>query len=424
MRYCSGCSLLDCFFDADLYYSRMRYDTIILGAGPAGLTAAGYAARPNGYQSGRVLVLDKAPRPGTKLLLAGGGKGNLTNRNVAVSDYVGEKPDFAAPALTRVTPETILTALRKTDIPLEEREHGRMFCTTSARVVLDRLLARLARTAVAVRTGTAVTSIRHAGGIFTVSCNGASFTAPRCILATGGPAWPQCGADDSGLHLARELGHRIVPPRPVLVPFVMPEGWPLAGLAGISLPARIACDTPGAPAFTDSLLFTHKGVSGPAALQISCWWKKGTALTIDFLPGENAGTLLDSATGKATPASVLGRLLPERLLAALLDGAVSRRRVAELSRKQRDAVADALHRHRVIPSRTEGLAKAEAAAGGVDVAGVDPATMQSRLVPGLFFCGEVLDITGRLGGYNLHWAWASGTVAGEAAAGKREGASL
>jgi predicted Rossmann fold flavoprotein len=196
----------------------------------------------------------------------------------------------------------------------------------------------------------------------------------------------------------------------------MPAAWPLADLAGISLPTRVSCDAPNSPAFTDSLLFTHTGVSGPAALQISCWWKKGTALVIDFLPGEDVARMLDNAAGKATPASVLARRVPGRLLAALLDPAVSKRRIAELSRKQREAVADALHRHTVIPPGTEGFARAEAAAGGVDVAGVDPVTMQSRLVPGLFFCGEVLDVTGRLGGYNLHWAWASGALAGESAA--------
>ena len=386
----------------------MRYDTIILGAGPAGLTAAGYATA-NGR---RVLILDKAPRPGVKLLLAGGGKGNLTNRHVGIADYTGEDPSFAAFALEAVPPERVLADLREAKIPLEEREHSRIFGTAPARVVLDLLLARLPQSLCTLRHGTAVTSINHADGIFTIFNGENTFQASRCILATGSPAWPQCGADDSGLRLARELGHRIVPPRPVLVPFIMPQGWPLADLSGISLPVRITCDVPGAPVFTDSLLFTHKGVSGPAGLQISCWWRKGSALRIDFLPDGDVATRLDATSGKATPASVLSRLLPERLLAALLDPTVANRRVAELSRKQRNAIADALHRHSVIPTKTEGMAKAEAAAGGVDVAGVDPFTMQSRLVPGLFFCGEILDITGRLGGYNLHWAWASGTLAG------------
>ena len=258
----------------------------------------------------------------------------------------------------------------------------------------------------------AVTNIRHESGDFTVLCGRETFLAHRCILATGSPAWPQCGADDSGLRFARELGHRIVPPRPVLAPFIMPQNWLLTDLPGISLTVRITCDLPDAPTFTDSLLFTHKGISGPAALQMSCWWRKGTALVIDFLPDQDVVALLDTSSGKATPASVLSRHFPERFLTALLDPAVAKRRTAELSRTQRTAIATAVHRHTAIPLRTEGLSKAEAAAGGVDVAGIDPFTMQSRLVPGLFFCGEVMDITGRLGGYNLHWAWASGTLAG------------
>jgi len=386
----------------------LRYDTIILGAGPAGLTAARYASQ-NGA---RVLILDKAPSPGIKLLLAGGGKGNLTNRHVGVSDYTGEDPSFATHALEIVPPERVLAEFREAKIPLEEREHGRIFGKTSARAILDLLLANLPKPQCTLLFDTGVTGIRHAGGVFTLSSNKNTFQASRCILATGSSAWPQCGADDSGLRLARVLGHRIIPPRPVLVPFVMPQSWPLADLSGISLPVQLTCDMPGSPVFTDSLLFTHKGVSGPAALQISCWWRKGTPLHIDFLPNDDVAARLDAASGKATPASTLSRLIPERLLTALLDPAIAGRRVAELSRKQRNSIADAIHRHSVIPLRTEGMAKAEAASGGVDVAGVDPFTMQSYLLPGLFFCGEILDITGRLGGYNLHWAWASGTLAG------------
>ena len=323
----------------------MRYDTIILGAGPAGLTAARYASQGDA----RVLVLDKAPRPGIKLLLAGGGKGNLTNRHVGISDYTGENPPFAAHALDVVPPERILTELHEAGIPLEEREHGRIFGKTSARVILDLLLARLPMPQCALRFDTAITGIRHADGIFTLSNDKDSFQASRCILATGSPAWPQCGADDSGLRLARELGHRIVPPRPALVPFIMPQGWPLADLSGIGLPVRLTCDAPGSPVFTDSLLFTLKGVSGPAALQVSCWWRKGAALCIDFLPDDDVAARLDAASGKATPSSTLSRLVPERLLVALLDPAIARRRVAELSRKQRNAIANALHRYSDVP---------------------------------------------------------------------------
>ena len=391
----------------------MRYDVLILGAGPAGLTASYHAAATGK----RVLTLDKASRPGTKLLLSGGGKGNVTNRHVESTDYVGEYPSFAKYALERVTPDVVCQELKEARISLEEREYGRIFCTVSTHRLLDLLLTRLPRDRCTVRTGSQVKAIHHTDGVFHIDCGTETWSAPQLIMSTGSPAWPQSGADDSGLRLVSAFGHRVMPPRPVLVPLIMPPDWQLAGLSGISIPVRIACTVPGSPQFKDSLLFTHKGISGPAVLQISCWWRKNAALTIDFLPDENAETVLDNAIGKATPLSIFSRRLPERLCLALLDPALADRRAAELSRRQRAAIADALHRHTVTPSRSEGLGKAEAAAGGVDVAGINPLTMESRRVHGLFFCGEIMDVTGRLGGYNLHWAWASGTVAGEAVAG-------
>lgn len=389
----------------------MRYDCIIIGAGPAGLTAAAILARCGK----RVLILDKNTRAGRKLLLAGGGKGNMTNRRVAYTDYVGALPQFAAYALSRVTPEMVTAQLQSAAIPLEERDHGRIFCTTSTKAALDMLLDAIPRESHTLKTEQTVTSVNRQSGVFTVTCESTAYTAPCLVLATGSPAWPVCGADDSGLRIAKSLGHAIMPPKPVLVPLVMPDSWPLAGLAGVSCEVYISCTVPGAPSFRDSLLFTHKGVSGPAALQISCYWSKGAGVGIDFLPDFSVKRLLDEAKGKATPWSVLSPRLPDRLLAALLPPDAAKRRVAELSRNMRDAINDALHKHVSVPARTEGLGKAEAASGGVAVQDVDPTAMQSRLTPGLFFCGEVLDITGRLGGYNIHWAFASGTVAGEAA---------
>lgn len=385
------------------------FDLIVLGAGPAGLTAAG-AAAARGF---RVLVLEKSPRPAVKLLLAGGGKGNVTNLAVTASDYVGENTDFAALALARFTPEMLLRRLAGSGIALEEREHGRIFCARSAKDVLDLLLKDLPEGRCRVLCGCRVSDIAFAQGMFSVHTKGGVFTAPQLIAATGSAAWPQCGADDSGLRLLRKLGHRIVPGRPVLAPLVLPPESPLIGLAGISALARVSCSEPETPEFTEPVLFTHKGISGPAILQISCYWQKGTLLQLDFLPHGDMAGLLDKAVGGATPLSILSAFLPDRLCRALLPTHIAARRAAELSRKDRSLTAEAVHKHSVMPLRSEGLARAEAAAGGVDSREVNPATMESRLVPGLFFCGEVLDITGRLGGYNLHWAWASGTVAGE-----------
>ena len=387
------------------------YDIIILGAGPAGLSAAGAAVA----LGRRVLVLEKSSRLAVKLLLAGGGKGNVSNTSVAVSDYIGENPAFAAETLRRFTPEMLLRRLGKAGIALEEREEGRIFCLRSAKDVLDMLLKALPAERCRIVNNCSVSDIAIDHGGFFVRAGERIFTAPKLIAATGSAAWPQCGADDSGLHLMRKLGHRIVPGRPVLVPLILPPNSPFADLAGISALARVGCDLPGTPEFAEPVLFTHKGISGPAILQISCYWQKGVALQLDFLPQSDMAALLDKAGGKATPQSILSRLLPDRLCRALLPPHTVDRRASELSRKDRALTAAAVHQCSITPMRSEGLARAEAAAGGVDTAEVDPLTLQSKLAPGLFFCGEILDITGRLGGYNLHWAWVSGKLAGEAA---------
>ena len=393
------------------------YDLIILGAGPAGLMAAGRAAA----LGRRVLVLEKALRPAGKLLLAGGGKGNVTNRSVSLTDYVGEDSLFAAEALRRFTPDMFLRGLARAGVAIEEREEGRIFCAHSAKDVLNMLLKALPAEHCRVLCGRRVLEIQVTGGRFLIQTEGEggamSHAAPRLIVATGSPAWPQCGADDSGLRLLHGLGHKIIPARPILAPLVLPPGAPLLGLAGISAMARVSCDVPGAPQFVEPILFTHKGLSGPAILQISCYWRKESALSLDFLPQHNLRELLDKATGGATPQSLLHNFLPDRLVNALLPAGLAKRRVAELSRKERNLIIDAVCAHKVTPLRSEGMGRAEAAAGGVDTREVDAASMESRLVAGLFLCGEVLDVTGRLGGYNLHWAWASGSLAGESAAG-------
>jgi predicted Rossmann fold flavoprotein len=303
-------------------------------------------------------------------------------------------------------------------IALEEREFGQIFCLQSAGDVLAGLLADLPATCRIARNTAALAVTppdNRPSAFFSVRAEGAFFTAPKLLAATGSPAWPQCGAGDSGLKLMRALGHKVIPARPVLVPFVLDKASPFADLAGISVTARVRLDADDSPTFTAPLLFTHKGVSGPAALQLSCFWRKGQAIIADFLPAHAMTALLDTATGKATPRSLLAGLLPERLALALLPPALAQRRAAELSRKDRTALGAAVHAQPLIPTRTEGMAHAEAAAGGLDTREFDPRSMQSRIVPGLFCCGEMLDITGRLGGYNLHWAWASGTAAGHGA---------
>lgn len=385
------------------------YDVVILGAGPAGLTAAAAASR----RGLSVLLLDKNVGPGKKLLLTGGGKANVTNRSVSPADYVGENPAFTRAALQRFTPEMMLRRLADEGINVEEREYGRIFCKNSARAVLEMLLRNAGKCRLVGEN--AVERIEAGPEGFALFSAAAAYRGRKLILATGSPAWPSCGADDSGLLLAHALGHRIVPVRPVLAPLLLPPDSPLSGLAGISAEVAISCDVPDSPSFTMPLLFTHNGISGPAILQISCWWRKGSSVILDFLPGLNAARLIDGATGKSTPHSLFSRLLPDRLCRALLPPSSADRRIAELSRRDRDILAAGLTAHRVTPLRSAGLHKAEAAAGGVDTGEVNALTMESLRVPGLFFCGEALDVAGRLGGYNLHWAWASGELAGSRA---------
>lgn len=392
-----------------------NYDFIILGAGPAGLTAAGAAAA----KGQRVLILEKASRPAGKLPLSGGGKGNITNLSVSVSDYIGENPAFAAPALRCFTPELLLRRLSQAGIALEEREEGRIFCARSAGDVLKMLLEALPAEGCRIFCGHKASEINFNCGAFSVQTEGEGatsfFTAPKLLVATGSAAWPQCGADDSGLRLMRRLGHKIIPARPVLAPLVLPTDSPFAELAGISALARVSLASPDSPKFTEPVLFTHKGLSGPGILQISCYWRSNMPLLFDFLPHDDFSILLDRAKGAATPQSLLSNFLPDRLCRALLPPHLATRHASELSRKERSSIADSIHQLTLTPLRTEGMSRAEAAAGGVDTSEVNPATLESKLIPKLFFCGEVLDITGRLGGYNLHWAWASGMLAGEAA---------
>ena len=390
------------------------YDCIVLGAGASGLMAAWQAAKTGAS----VMLVDKADKAGTKVRVAGGGKGNVTNLAVDVSWYIGEHPEFCRHVLGRFGSRAALDMLRALRIPLEEREAGQIFCLTPASRLVEALLEQGARAGVTLRLGQTVTGLEQWNDAFLVhlECPGGveRVRAGTVILALGSPAWPQIGASDHGHRLAGALGHRIAPVRPVLSPFVMPQSWPLMGLSGISLPVRLRV---AERAFERDLLFTHKGISGPAALLASCFWHGGTDLCIDFMPSQAVQALMhDPAHGKLLVRRLVQRHMPDRLAERLIPEDLHNRKVAEIGKRDRGRLAACLHEHRVVPTRVEGLGKAEAAAGGVDTCDINAKSLESRLVPGLFLCGEVMDVTGLLGGYNLHWAWASGHTAGIAAA--------
>ncbi|VVS91923.1 BaiN/RdsA family NAD(P)/FAD-dependent oxidoreductase [Desulfoluna spongiiphila] len=383
-----------------------QYDIVILGAGASGLWAAMTAAG----RGKSVCVIDHGKRAGRKVLIAGGGKCNFTNLRLTPGDFVCANPHFVKSALARLTPWDLVAFLERHDIPWEEREHGQLFCRESAADVVSALESECRRAQVTLRLGEEIRAVKKKDH-FHVTLGRGEVTATSCLIALGGPAWPQAGATDTGHHIAKQFGHTIIPARPALVPFTLPSDWPLRGLTGIALPVAITVD--GAR-FTENLLFTHKGVSGPVVLQASCRWEKGMALAMDFLPETPLDALFDRAGGKPQVRTVLARVLPERLVIALLPPKLATKQVAQLTRKDHDLLTRLVHTYTVTPAGTEGMRKAESTAGGVDTADVSSKTMESRLTPGLYLTGEVLDVTGQLGGFNLHWAWASGQAAGEA----------
>lgn len=387
----------------------------ILGAGPSGLTAAARAARAGV----RVILVDHARSPGKKLRVSGGGKANITNLEVSHKNYAGRDPNFARQALQRFTPRHMLEWLERQHIPVEERDYGQIFCKRTAEDVLNALLQQARTVGVEFLFPRTINNVsRSAGGAgFRITTNAEVLECDALVLALGSPARPKTGATALGAHIARALGHTVIPFSPALTPLRMPENWALEGLSGISVPASVSCT---GHSFEQPVLFTHKGMSGPGILQASLYWSPGMPLSIDFLPRTRLKEEARNA-GKLHLSSLLCRALPDRLAFRLLENpdipglaGLGEKKVAELSREQWATVHAAVHAFNVTPCAAEGMALAEAASGGVCTDEFSPRTMESLLVPGLFTVGELLDITGNLGGFNLHWAFASGMAAGAA----------
>ena len=386
----------------------MIYDAIILGAGASGLMAAINAA----IRKRRVLIIDHAKKAGRKLLVSGGGKCNITNLNISPGDYFGEDNSFCRFALKRYTTDNVLNMLDEAGIETEERDFGRIFCKNGA----DEIVSYLIRTAedldVHFALDTTISDVSY-DTCFRVKCTENQYESQHLLVATGGLAWPQIGATNLGYALAKQFGHKVFSLKPALTGFVLPQDSPLMNLQGISLDATLRIK--GKNAMIDEpLLFTHKGISGPAVLQISCFWEKDNTVLINFLPSEDIISLMhEPSNGKLSAGKILMRFLPERLVAAIIPCNLSERKVAELSKKDRQTISEYVHSYPVVPDITEGFSKAEATLGGVATAEINPKNMESRLQKGLFFSGEVMDITGKLGGYNIHWAFASGYIAGQ-----------
>ena len=386
----------------------MDWDVIVLGAGAAGLMAAIEAAR----RGRRVLVLDHARAAGEKIRISGGGRCNFTNRDIAPERFLSANPRFALSALRRFTQNDFIARVNRAGIAWHEKTLGQLFCDGSARQIVDLLLRDLAEAGGVLRLGVRVDRV-HPG--FTVETGQGGLKAASVVVATGGKSIPRMGASGFGYQVAQDFGLPLVEPRPGLVPLTFTDGQldAMRPLAGVTVQARVGLD--GAKiAFDEGLLFTHRGLSGPSILQISSYWREGQAIRVDLARGRDIAAeaaQARDARGRQDLANALD--LPEKLARAVVERAGLSGKLAEQSRAGLQRLGDALHRWRLVPAGTEGWRTAEVTLGGVDTAALDARTMQARIVPGLYFVGEVVDVTGWLGGYNFQWAWSSGWAAGQ-----------
>ena len=389
------------------------FDVVIVGAGAAGLFCAGLA----GQRGLKVLLLDHSEKVAEKVRISGGGRANFTNRDIDVRQphkhFVGENPNFCRSALSRYTPADFIALVQKHGIPFHEKHKGQLFCDRSAGDLIDMLLAECATGGVARWQPCGVKDLRTtASGGYELDTDRGPVQARKVVIATGGLSIPAIGATDFGFRVAKQFGLRVVEPRPGLVPLTFDGvGWaPYAGLAGLSLPVLIETGTKKERvAFHEDLLFTHRGLSGPAVLQISSYWQPGTPIRINLAPEVDLPAALAEAKQRSRKLLVneLAQWVPSRLAEAwVAQDADWQRPVAECSDKALARLAERLARWELVPTGTEGYKKAEVTLGGVDTRDLSQQTMESKQ-PGLYFIGEVVDVTGWLGGYNFQWAWAS-----------------
>lgn len=387
------------------------YDIAIVGAGAAGLFCAGVA----GQRGARVLLLDHAPRVAEKIRISGGGRCNFTNLDVGAANFVSDNPDFCRSALSRYTPKDFLALLARHDITWHEKHRGQLFCDGKSEAIIRMLQAECAAGGVTHWQPCTVAAVRAEAGGFALDTDRGPVRATRVVVATGGLSVPKIGATDWGHRLARQFGHRVVPTRPALVPLTFDaQAWaPYAALAGVALEVAIQAGAGRRRMrFVEDLLFTHRGLSGPAVLQASTYWQPGEALHIDLVPAvdDAADALVQAKDGtRRQLATQLAQWLPARLAQQWADGhgLTPHRALAELRDRDLQSLGQRLSDWALTPTGTEGWAKAEVTAGGVDTRELDGRTLESRRQPGLHFIGEVVDVTGWLGGYNFQWAWAS-----------------
>jgi predicted Rossmann fold flavoprotein len=386
-------------------------DVIIIGAGAAGLMCAIAAA-----QRGKsVVVLERGARIGAKILISGGGRCNFTNLGAGPENYLSSNPDFCKSALARYTPHDFLALVEKHGIRWHEKKLGQLFCDHSSREIVEMLQRECNAAGVQIRTGVEVRMVQRSEDGFELETSRGKLSAQRLVIATGGLSLPKLGATDFAYRLARQFGLNVLPTRAGLVPFTF-GGAELEfcrALSGVSVPCRAQTERVGA-AFTEHFLFTHRGLSGPAMLQVSSYWQAPEAIAIDLFPGEDARAWLEENRASAARLdTVLAKRFPGRFAEAWSAPLAPLRPVRHYSAKDLDQIAQRLSGWTLRPAGTEGYATAEVTIGGVDTRELNSKTMEARKVPGLYFIGEAMDVTGWLGGYNFQWAWASGHACGQ-----------
>jgi len=386
----------------------MDYDVIIIGAGAAGLMCAIEA----GKRGRSVLILERNERIGEKIRISGGGRCNFTNLNADNASYLSQNPHFCKSALARFTTADFLALVEKHKIAYHEKTLGQLFCDRSSQQVIDMLKRECDEVGVCIRAGCEVKEVSRAE-TFTVSTNLGAHTSRSLVMATGGLSVPQLGATNFAFAIARQFGLKVTKLRPGLVPltFQPKDIRFFSSLAGVSIDAMVSCDD---VSFRENVLFTHRGLSGPAVLQISSYWAEGQPIALNVLPETDALHLfLANHQSKKELATLLDQYLPRRFALQWCEQIGGPKQMNQYSRKELEGIAQRLQNWQVTPSGTEGFGKAEVTVGGVDTDELSSKTMESKKVPGLFFVGECVDVTGWLGGYNFQWAWASAWVAGQ-----------
>nr|WP_290749992.1 NAD(P)/FAD-dependent oxidoreductase [Henriciella sp.] len=392
-------------------------DTLVLGAGAAGLFCGARA----GELGQRVLVVDHARKPAEKVRISGGGRCNFTNIETGPNNFVSQNPHFAKSALARYSPWDFCDRVAKAGLTWHEKTLGQLFCDQRSGAIIDMLVGDLKAAGGEMRLETQIGEVEHRDGLFHVATSGGPLKARTLVVATGGLSIPKMGASGLAYDIARKFGHDIVPTRPALVPFTFTGAFKdaFSELSGVS--CMVDAKAGSGPDFHEAMLFTHRGLSGPAMLQASTYWHESEPVEIDLAPGT---TLMDELAEdrKAHPKQAFSTWLSGRFPARLgqyisgWPGMPSGKQLAQLSKAEMDAVATALKHWKPVPAGTEGYRTAEVTAGGIDTDGLSSKTMESKLVPGLYFIGECVDVTGWLGGYNFQWAWASADACARAIA--------